>query len=574
MRIDEILAAKDGPVFSFEFFPPKTEEGEANLQRALAELRRARARLRLGHLRRRRLDARPHDRHRQVDQGRPRDRGDGPPQLRGHDQRAARRDPRRDPRGRDRQRARAARRPAARRDGVAPTPGGLRVLDRARSRCSPSATTSRSAAACFPEVHPEAPDLASDLRFLAEKVDAGRGFLITQLFFDNRLYFDFVREARARGDRGADHPGHHPRDQRRADQALHLDVRRLDPRGPARAARRCARTTRLRCVELGVAYATAQCADLLARGAPGIHFYTLNKSPATRAILSALRLLAPLGAGGPGSSRRAGPRRRDLERVGDVHAPVALVAHVDGVVLAVGADPPRSEEPAPQPEPALLGQRPLEEQRPAADVVVLALALGDAVDVDLERRPHAAAAAPRASAPSAGQYGRRGQLPSPAVSEQAIPYRIRRSDRARRVRVTVGAAEGVEVVLPRRARRARSRGGGARAARLDRAPPAGAGARARREAGAPPGHVPYLGEALRARARARPHARPPPRRRRCSFPPATRARRSSAGTAARRGRRSPRASSAPCAAAGLSYERLTHPRPAHALGLVLDQRAR
>ncbi len=46
-------------------------------------------------------------------------------------------------------------------------------------------------------------------------------------------------------------------------------------------------------LELGVAYATLQCAELLKRGAPGIHFYTLNKSPATRAILSALRLMRP-----------------------------------------------------------------------------------------------------------------------------------------------------------------------------------------------------------------------------------------------------------------------------------------
>ena len=46
--------------------------------------------------------------------------------------------------------------------------------------------------------------------------------------------------------------------------------------------------------ELGVAYATLQCADLLERGAPGIHFYTLNKSPATRAILSALKAWQPL----------------------------------------------------------------------------------------------------------------------------------------------------------------------------------------------------------------------------------------------------------------------------------------
>ena len=45
--------------------------------------------------------------------------------------------------------------------------------------------------------------------------------------------------------------------------------------------------------ELGVAYATLQCSDLLARGAPGIHFYTLNRSPATRAILAALRAAHP-----------------------------------------------------------------------------------------------------------------------------------------------------------------------------------------------------------------------------------------------------------------------------------------
>ncbi len=69
---------------------------------------------------------------------------------------------------------------------------------------------------------------------------------------------------------GATHP--------RASSTAQLDGRADDPEAVA---------------ELGVAYATLQCSDLLARGAPGIHFYTLNRSPATRAILAALRAAHP-----------------------------------------------------------------------------------------------------------------------------------------------------------------------------------------------------------------------------------------------------------------------------------------
>ncbi len=147
-------------------------------------------------------------------------------------------------------------------------------------------------AACFPEVHPEAIDAESDLRYAREKVEAGADFLITQLFLDNELYFDFVDRARAGGIGVPIIPGIMPVTNYSQiktitgmcgatipdELARELDGRADDPEAV---------------VELGVAYATLQCSDLLARGAPGIHFYTLNRSPATRAIVAALRAAHP-----------------------------------------------------------------------------------------------------------------------------------------------------------------------------------------------------------------------------------------------------------------------------------------
>jgi methylenetetrahydrofolate reductase (NADPH) len=147
-------------------------------------------------------------------------------------------------------------------------------------------------AAGFPEVHLDAPDRASDLRYAKAKVDAGAEFLITQLFFDNEAYFDYVEDARGVGIEAPIVPGimpitnygqiHRFTDMCGAsipeDLERQLNGRADDPEAVA---------------ELGVAYATLQCSDLLARGAPGIHFYTLNRSPATRAILAALRAAHP-----------------------------------------------------------------------------------------------------------------------------------------------------------------------------------------------------------------------------------------------------------------------------------------
>lgn len=146
--------------------------------------------------------------------------------------------------------------------------------------------------ACFPEVHPEAPDLDTDLAYLSTKVQAGASFLITQLFFDNQVYFDFVAKAR---ERGIDVPiiagvipvASYAQTKRICDLCdasipPRLEAAFLATEGDPEAE-----------FQAGIAYAAQQSAELLIRGAPGIHFYALNRAPATRAVLGALKASRP-----------------------------------------------------------------------------------------------------------------------------------------------------------------------------------------------------------------------------------------------------------------------------------------
>ncbi len=146
--------------------------------------------------------------------------------------------------------------------------------------------------ACFPEVHPEAPDLDTDLNYLRTKVDSGARFLITQLFFDNQVYFDFVAAARSHGIgvpilAGVIPVASFAQTKRICDLCdasipERLETAMLAAGGDPQAE-----------FELGVAYAAQQCAELLIAGVPGIHFYALNRAPATRAVLGALRASRP-----------------------------------------------------------------------------------------------------------------------------------------------------------------------------------------------------------------------------------------------------------------------------------------
>jgi methylenetetrahydrofolate reductase (NADPH) len=290
MRIDDILAA-DGPVFSFEFFPPKTDAGERNLYAALGELETLEPSFVSvtygagGSTREKTIEIvkRIKDEHALEAMAHFTCVGATVEQLRGtlDEMRAA---------GIDNVLALRGDPPAGE-DTWTKTEGGLeysRELVELIAADYPFAI----GAACFPETHIHASSPEADLEHLVEKVGAGVDFLITQLFFDNSLYFDFLARARAAGIEVPIIPGVMPITQvgqvermaKMCGASIPPGLRReLHARGEDPEA----------VLDFGVAYATLQCAELLAAGAPGIHFYTLNRSPATRAILSALKLARP-----------------------------------------------------------------------------------------------------------------------------------------------------------------------------------------------------------------------------------------------------------------------------------------
>jgi methylenetetrahydrofolate reductase (NADPH) len=285
VKIDEILQHRR-PCISFEFFPPKTDAGVENLLKTIKSLRilnpgfvsvtygaggssRARTREVVGRIKRE-LDIEPlahvtctgHSRAELVEIFNDL-QAEGVENIM-----ALRGDP---PKGQ----ANFERHP----DGFAYATDLIAML---RERF-PFAI----GASAYPEKHPEAASLDTDLENARRKVAAGASFLVTQFFFDNDDYFTYVDRARAAGIDVPIIPGIMPITNYDAVASMlamnggklpqtllaELEARRDEPEAVA---------------DLGVAYTSLQCRELLQRGAPGLHFYTLNKSPATRAIVSAL----------------------------------------------------------------------------------------------------------------------------------------------------------------------------------------------------------------------------------------------------------------------------------------------
>lgn len=143
--------------------------------------------------------------------------------------------------------------------------------------------------ACFPEKHPDSKTWDDELAATLLKVESGATFLITQLFFDNEIYWRFLKDAATRGINVPILPGVMPITHYRQVARIKEMGATIPPKLEATLFRYESDPAAIR--EIGIAWASAQCLDLLKKGAPGIHFYTFNRSPATRAIHGALRAM-------------------------------------------------------------------------------------------------------------------------------------------------------------------------------------------------------------------------------------------------------------------------------------------
>ena len=143
-------------------------------------------------------------------------------------------------------------------------------------------------AACYPENHPESPSRADDMHWTLEKEKAGAEFFISQLFFDNDDYFAAIDRAREAGVTVPIVPGIMPiTNVAQVERFTKMCGAKIPAELMERLEKR--RDEPGRVMATGIEWAIDQCLDLLDRGVPGIHFYTLNKSEATRTILAGVR---------------------------------------------------------------------------------------------------------------------------------------------------------------------------------------------------------------------------------------------------------------------------------------------
>ena len=140
--------------------------------------------------------------------------------------------------------------------------------------------------ACYPEKHEEAPNFESDLAFLKQKVNMGAEYAVTQMFFDNRKYFDFVERCRAEGITVPIIPGIKPVVFQNQLTILPRVFRTEIPEALASELRKCKNDDEVK--QVGVEWSIEQCKELIRYDVPSLHFYTLMATNSVRRIAEAI----------------------------------------------------------------------------------------------------------------------------------------------------------------------------------------------------------------------------------------------------------------------------------------------
>lgn len=142
------------------------------------------------------------------------------------------------------------------------------------------------AGACYPEVHPESKSRQDDIYYLKQKVEMGTDMLISQMFFDNDVYYDFMEQIRAAGIKVPVHAGIMPiTAANQLGTSVKLSGSSVPPALSNLIAKYADNSDDMK--KAGIEYAVTQIRDLLAHGVDGIHVYTMNKADTTMAIYEA-----------------------------------------------------------------------------------------------------------------------------------------------------------------------------------------------------------------------------------------------------------------------------------------------
>ena len=169
-----------------------------------------------------------------------------------------------------------------------PAPDGFRYADQLVQFIRSEGYDFCLGVAGYPEGHPETPGKAEDVQNLKRKIRSGGDFVVTQLFFDNEDYFQYVNQARAAGILASIQPGIWLlTDYVQIEKICHLSgakypvalKNKIEP----------VKDDKEKVAQAGIEYAVDQCEELLRKGAPGIHFYVMNKSHAVQQVLERLR---------------------------------------------------------------------------------------------------------------------------------------------------------------------------------------------------------------------------------------------------------------------------------------------